>query len=84
VLQALNVPPSMSLRSGNRPGRLYACSVSINKYHQDVPPETGAVRARARCGGFIPLREMTSLMVVIWSGYELEVVDAFCAGAEGA
>lgn len=80
----VNVPPSMSLRFGNRPGRLYAWSVSINKYHQDVPPKTGRSGRVRVVGGFIPLREMTSLMVVIWSGYELEVVDAFCAGAEGA
>lgn len=37
----INIPPSMSLRSGNRLGRLYAWSVSINVYHQDVPPKTG-------------------------------------------
>lgn len=76
----------MSLRSGNRPGRLDACSVSINNYHQDVPPKTGrSGRVRAVGGGFIPLREMTSLMVNICGrGYELEVRDAFCTEAEGA
>ena len=47
--QDSNVPPSMSLRSGNRPGRLDACSVSINNYHQDVPPRTGrSGRVRVR------------------------------------
>lgn len=63
-------------------------TVRVECQYQQISPgcpaQDGAVRARARCGGFIPLREMTSLMVVIWSGYELEVVDAFCAGAEGA
>ena len=49
MAQDSNVPPSMSLRSGNRPGRLDACSVSINNYHQDVPPRTGrSGRVRVR------------------------------------
>lgn len=49
--RGLNIPPSMSSRSGNRLGRLYACSVSINKYRQDGPPKTGR-SGRVRVWGF--------------------------------
>lgn len=34
-----DVPPSMSLRSGNRPGRLDACMSVYLLTHRDVPPE---------------------------------------------
>jgi|SRR5690242_510857 len=39
---------------------------------------------RVRVWGFIPLREMTSLMVNSVKTFELEVLDTFCAKAEGA
>lgn len=60
------VPPSTSLRSGNRPGRLDAYKVSINKYH--VPLPLKAVK-RAGAWASIPFREMTSLMVGGLEGY---------------
>lgn len=49
--QGLNIPPSRSWQSGNRPGRLDACSVSTNNYRQDVPPKTGR-SGRVRVWGF--------------------------------